>query len=163
MNKAYSLVKLLDKNIKRVGVFVNSSADEINKISKTCELDIVQLHGDEDNEFIEKINLPVWKAIRVSSKEDLVKANDYNCERILFDSFSLEEYGGTGESFDWSYLRGKSSDYIIAGGINEDNVGLLITKYSPYLVDVSSSIETDGYKDENKIRKLIEKVRECNE
>jgi phosphoribosylanthranilate isomerase len=159
--EAKKMIEKLDSRIKRVGVFANEDAEMVNDISDACGLDIVQLHGDESPVYCEMIKKDVWKAIRVKSKESIEIIKNYNVDVFLFDSFKEGIYGGTGQKFDWEILKDVSSKYkiILAGGINIDNVKNAIEYVKPFCIDVSSSVETSGYKDEKKIRNIIEKVR----
>ena len=222
----------LNPKIKVVGVFVN---DEIEKVIRLCNsniIDIVQLHGDEGEVYLQKlktsINNPIIKAVRVRNTEDIKQANKLSCDYLLLDAYKENQYGGSGEIFDWSILghkidTDKSSDidkssnidnpsnkdnpssidnpsnkenpsntdnpsdidnpsnidnpsdtdnpndmdnlsyldkpYFLAGGINSGNVMQAMTQGHPYCIDVSSGVETDGYKDADKIVEIIKKIR----
>lgn len=157
---AKELTALTDKSIKTVGVFVNSLRKDVEAIALEIGLDAVQLHGDEEEDYIKKLNLPceIWKAVRVRGGEI---PDFYGADRILLDKYSDKEYGGGGEPFNWSAagrIRTKKK-LVLAGGLTKDNVLKGIKIFSPVCVDVSSSVETDGYKDENKIREFINIVR----
>lgn len=159
--QARELSSKLDKNIKTVGVFVNARYDEIIEAVKTAKLDVVQLHGDEDDKYIQGLNLDceVWKAVRVRDGEDIPDVK--GVDRLLLDKYTEREYGGSGETFDWSQ-SGKintNKPIILAGGLNKENVLCGIEIFKPVCVDVSSSVETDGVKDEIKIKEFIYTVR----
>lgn len=159
---AKRLSQLLDGDTKTVGVFVNASKEEVEEAVYTAGLDVVQLHGDEDAEYIKNLDVPceIWKAVRVRDGADIPEID--GADRILLDKYTDAEYGGSGKTFDWSSvgtLKTKKP-IILAGGLNKDNVMQGINIFNPVCVDVSSAVETDGFKDENKIREFIFKVRE---
>lgn len=149
--------------IKTVGVFVNEDIDRIVNLCQSNTIDLVQLHGDEDGDYIKKLRsmIPnrIIKAIRVRNKHDIEKARNFQCDYLLFDTYSPKDYGGSGKTFDWTLIDGISKPFFLAGGLNSCNVEEAITKCKPYGVDVSSGVETDGYKDKEKIREFIMKVR----
>lgn len=149
------------EGITKVGVFVNSSRDEVNEIMGYCSLDIAQLHGEESAGYCREINNRVWKVFRVKDKESLIKIEDYKVEGYLFDTFSKEHQGGTGESFSWDIIDGINcpGKIILAGGINSGNIKN-ISKYNHIqCIDVSSGVEIDGHKDYFKMKDIIERVR----
>ncbi len=156
-DKACALKARLDKRIKAVGVFVNSSAEEVKKIVDREVIDMIQLHGDETEEFIQKIKalcgLPVIKAVEVKSTDDILAWNSSSADFLLLDNGK----GGTGKSFDRSLICKTQKPIFLAGGIDPDNIGEAL-KYSPYCIDVSSGAETDGVKDPEKIKMLVKKA-----
>ena len=158
---AAKLTAMLAGDTKTVGVFVNASDDEIRNAVKTAQLDVVQLHGDEDGEYIKNLGVDceIWKAVRVRDGEDIPDVT--GADKILLDKYTEKEYGGTGKTFDWSAVGTLKTDkpIILAGGLNRDNVQNGIKIFSPVCVDVSSSVETDGVKDEMKIKEFIDTVR----
>lgn len=150
----------LNGDTKTVGVFVNAPADEVKGTVKTAGLDVVQLHGDEDEQYIASLDgvCEIWKAVRVRGGN----VRDYNgVTRILLDKYDPEAYGGTGQRFDWSQAGTLKIDkpIVLAGGLTAQNVRRGIEIFNPVCVDVSSSVETDGFKDEEKIKKFIETIR----
>ena len=153
----------LKPDIKAVGVFVNEDMDKIARLCKKSIIDIVQLHGDEDEEYISQLKTqitnPVMKAARVRSKEDIIAAEQFSTEYLLLDAFKDGQYGGSGDTFDWTMITKISKPYFLAGGIHSGNVIQAITQVKPYGVDVSSGVETDGIKDRDKIIEIITKVR----
>lgn len=164
--KARELSDALDDSIEKVGVFVNRELDELVEIAEQAELDVVQLHGEEDEEYISRIptKYRVWKAIRVRDKSDIELGKRYDSlervDGILLDAYHETEYGGSGQSFDWELVRnGDFKKLILAGGLDPENVSDAVEKSNPDVVDVSSGVETDGYKDFEKIKKFIEKAR----
>lgn len=176
---AGGLRKLLHPAIKAVGVFVNDEPDRIQQLCERNIIDLVQLHGEEGEDYItelhRRIRCPIIQAVRIGGNnqrhsmqtahmlnrttEDEVKILG---EYLLFDTYRKEQYGGSGESFDWSLIPGISRPYFLAGGIHSGNVERAICQYHPYCVDVSSGVETDGYKDAVKIREIVKKVRSIN-
>ena len=154
-----------------VGVFVNSPAAEVNRIAGYCQLDRVQLNGDETWEYCQRIERPIIKAIRITGTKtaDEMRAEIetgyriFSKERLvcLLDSPVGDAYGGTGQAFDWRLAKEVAAKFpvIIAGGLTAENVGRLIKEVQPWGVDVSSSVETDRHKDTAKIRAFIEAVR----
>ena len=163
-------VKKSSAATKVVGVFVNAPVFQVNEIADFCALDVVQLSGDESWEDCSKIANPVIKAIRVGrqSLEDicaeLSAASRLLARRrfiTLLDSEVEGKYGGTGENFNWELARevARKFQVIIAGGLDPQNVAMLIKRVSPWGVDVSSGVESNGLKDASKIRAFIEAVR----
>lgn len=157
------LKKNLDPRIKTVGVFVNESIEKIREIKKECSLDVVQLHGEETPQFCEELGGRIWKAIRVKD-EDCVEILDTYAEYtelLLLDTYVDGTHGGTGQAFDWDLIEFFSTDYNIglAGGITRENVLQAKKKVEPQLIDVASGSETNGIKDEEKIKDIIQIIR----
>ena len=154
-----------DKNdtIKTVGVFVNETVDNLVTIANEANLDAVQLHGDEDEAFIqslkERTNVEVWKAVQIRSAADAEAWIDSSADMLLFDAYHKDERGGTGEVFDWSCLDEFERPFMLAGGIDSTNVARAIRTVRPYGIDISSGIETDGVKDDEKIKAFTNIVR----
>jgi len=164
--KAGLIAGQLNRKIKRVGVFVNPSIQEIEEVVRWCPLDIIQLHGDESPEFCRSIPMPVWKAFRISSNGILPDIKDYDVEAFLLDGYHPKGYGGMNQTFPWELTKKMDLDgkrIILAGGINSSNVLEAISIVNPYAVDVSSGVETDGVKDPEKISEFIRKVRGLND
>ena len=154
-----------DKNdtIKTVGVFVNETVDNLVTIANEANLDAVQLHGDEDETFIqslkERTNVEVWKAVQIRSAADVEKWIDSSADMLLFDAYHKDERGGTGEVFDWSSLDAFERPFMLAGGIDFTNVARAIRTVRPYGIDISSGIETNGVKDDEKITAFTKIVK----
>ena len=154
-----------DKNdtIKTVGVFVNETVDNLVTIANEANLDAVQLHGDEDETFIqslkERTNVEVWKAIQIRTAADTEKWIDSSADMLLFDAYHKDERGGTGEVFDWSSLDAFERPFMLAGGIDCTNVARAIRTVRPYGIDISSGIETNGVKDDEKITAFTKIVK----
>ena len=149
--------------IKTVGIFVNETLDNLVTIATEVNLDVVQLHGDEDEAFIqslkERTNVEVWKAVQIRSAADAEAWIDSSADMLLFDAYHKDERGGTGEVFDWSFLDEFERPFMLAGGIDSTNVARAIRTVRPYGIDISSGIETDGVKDDEKITAFTNIVR----
>ena len=198
--QAAILRQQLDPRIRPVGVFVDAQVEDILDVLEQCPLDMVQLHGSEDDDYIAMLrsayrkrwrgetgrtfmngvdespggvekqgcfsdemhsiperphDLCIVKAFRIEDEEDIRRAEASIADEILLDHGA----GGTGECFDWSLLPHCRRRFFLAGGLGPDNVEEAITRTQPYAVDVSSSLETDGRKDPEKIRRFVEAVR----
>ena len=154
----------LNTEIKAVGVFVNETIDTIAELVEEGVIEVIQLHGDETESYIEALrwrvgNTKIIKAVRVASKEDVTDCEMTIADYLLFDSRTLEGYGGTGKQFDWKLIAQIQKPFFLAGGIHTENVEEAIKMTRPFAVDVSSSVETNGYKDRDKIIEIVEKVR----
>ena len=163
-------VKKSSAATKVVGVFVNAPVFQINEIADFCALDVIQLNGNESWEDCREIANPVIKAIRIGrqSPEDicaeLSAASGLLAQRrfvTLLDSEVEGKYGGTGESFNWGLAQEVARKFpvIIAGGLDPHNVAILIKRVSPWGVDVSTGVESNGLKDASKIRAFVKAVR----
>ena len=149
--------------IKTVGIFVNKTLDNLVTIATEVNLDAVQLHGDEDEAFIqslkERTNVEVWKAVQIRSAADAEAWINSSADMLLFDAYHKDERGGTGEVFDWSCLDEFERPFMLAGGIDSTNVARAIRTVRPYGIDISSGIETEGVKDDEKIKAFTNIVR----
>jgi phosphoribosylanthranilate isomerase len=162
LEKAAAIADSLPKNILKIGVFVNSSKNELQHAVEVVKLDYVQLHGDETPEFCRGLDIPFIKAISIREKSDLKALERYGSGLVLADSGKGPFRGGNGTSFDWDYL----SDYeslanrlILAGGLKKENVKEAIKQTNPCMVDVSSGVERNSRKDCKLIRAFIEEVK----
>jgi len=156
------IVSKLPPFVDAVGVFVNETADKINKIADRCKLDKVQLHGDESPAFCRKIKRKVIKAIRIKDLQSVKQLSGYSVSGFLLDTFSEDNYGGTGKIFDWNLAHPakKYGPIILAGGLTPDNVKKAIQIARPYGVDACSGIESrPGVKDHKKMRTFIKNVK----
>lgn len=157
--KAAELRRILSSDIRAVGVFVNESSENVAELLNSGIIDVAQLHGNEDGEFIKRLRTlthkPVIKAFRIDSEKDVADAISSSADYVLLDSGS----GGTGTSFDWELIRNIQRPYFLAGGLDIHNVESAVKDLMPYGVDVSSGIETDGYKDRNKMAAFVGAVR----
>jgi len=153
----------LDPGIKAVGVFVNEDISLITDLYTAGIIDTVQLHGDEDAGYIgtlkRAIPASVIKAIRVHSRQQIYEAQVLPADLLLLDTNNQGTHGGSGQSFDWSLIPVLSKGFFLAGGLNINNIGAAIQAVNPYAVDISSGVETNGLKDEDKIRAIIAMIR----
>ena len=151
----------LDSRIRAVGVFVDQSPEEIAEIAALVPLDCIQLHGDESEESLERVRAlsgkPVWRAFQVTGRTVLERALRSRADLLLLDSGK-----GSGERFAWDLLEGFSRPYMLAGGLDCENVAAAIETLTPFGVDVSSALETEGQKDPEKMRALAEAVRRAD-
>ena len=157
----------LDPGIAAVGVFVNDSPERIASLLEEGVIDMAQLHGDEDEETIvylkARTGKPVIKAVKATNRFVVEAWLDSAADQLLLDSGT-----GTGKTFDWNVLDellreygGEiSKEYFLAGGINAENLKEAYERWRPYAVDLSSSVETDGVKDLEKMREAVSAVRE---
>lgn len=161
--QANELKKLLLPSIKTVGVFVDAEISEIVDTVNIVGLDVVQLHGDEKDIVIEEIKkrtkCAVWKAVRIKDEKDVIKHQYTKADMLLFDTFSTQQAGGTGISFDWSALAAVKQPFILAGGLCSQNIARAIRQNSPWGVDLNSGLETDGKKDAAKIKETMSIIR----
>lgn len=159
-----ALEKGLDKNIKKVGVFVNERPRNILELAE--HLDVIQLHGDEDHSTVfyysDVTNCEIWKAVRAKSPKDIERYSWNHIDKLLIDSFSEDSVGGTGKRIDTEIVKSAKIEkpFFIAGGITAENIAEIVRNTKPYGVDISSGIETDGYKDLNKMKKIMQILRE---
>ena len=156
VREARRLSELLSPGIKVVGVFVN---EPIEVIAEACDfLDMIQLHGQEDNVYLEKLReataKPLIQAFRIRESGDLERAAQSSADLILLDSGT-----GTGQSFDWNLIGEIRRPWILAGGLGPDNVAEAAARFRPFAVDLSSGAETGGWKDPEKMRLCVEAVR----
>lgn len=156
--QAEALTRRLDEAITPVGVFVDEEPELVSRLANEGTIKVIQLHGHEDEAYLKELrnttDAPIIKAFKIRGGEDIEKANTFPSDYILLDNGY-----GTGQTFDWSFVRGIKRPFFLAGGVNADNVRDAIDKLSPYAVDISSGVETDGYKDFDKMRHFINKVR----
>lgn len=178
--QAESLSRMLDERIIPVGVFVNEPVEHILDLVEKEVIRVVQLHGDEDEAYIQRLraglesnqgasvhrenkkeSVKIIKAVRVQRQEQILEAKKLSCDYLLLDTWQKDAYGGCGKQFDKSLIpEDMSKPYFLAGGLAVDNIRENIQICHPYAVDVSSAVETDGKKYEKKIQKFIERVRE---
>ena len=157
---ASELKSNLDSEIISVGVFVDASQEEILDLYDNGIIDMAQLHGHEDENYIaslkEKTNrkLQIINAIEMSEDIDLNECADTQADYLLLDSGK-----GSGKTFDWRLIRKDlKKEFFLAGGLDISNIRQAIMEFEPYAVDLSSSLETDGFKDENKIKEIMEVI-----
>ena len=167
--QAKELSELLSDEIVPVGVFVNEHMKLIVDLFKDGIIEMAQLHGDEDEKYIRNLKdksiEETGKQIPVINAIEIKDGADYNDELLKWrdsasDYFILDSGKGSGKTFDWGLID-KESDFFknsifLAGGLNSENLALAIEEFNPFAVDLSSSVETDGFKDEEKIKEIIE-------
>jgi indole-3-glycerol phosphate synthase/phosphoribosylanthranilate isomerase len=158
--KAKELIAGLDRRIEAVGVFVNAGTAEIRKAVQETGIRTVQLHGQETEEDIKELRasipgIRIIKAFRIEKVEDIEAAEKSSADLVLLDHGP----GGTGQGFNWSLVKSMKRPFLLAGGLDSENVDRAIESLHPYGVDASSSLETDGKKDPDKIRSFAEAVR----
>lgn len=160
--KAKVLKTCLSRSIKAVGVFVNEDINVIRDIWEADIIDLIQLHGDETEEYIIRLKeitkAPIIKAIRVRDKEQIKISSKTCADFLLFDSYNKNMYGGTGEKFNWEIIDEINKPFFLAGGIGLEDIKQA-KALGAYAIDVSSSVETDGVKDRDKIKDIINGVR----
>ena len=160
--QAAELKAALDPQIKAVGVFVDEDIEVIKSLLDDGIIDIAQLHGNEDENCIRKLQeaagKPVIKAFKIRSEDDAKIAEQSPADLVLLDSGM-----GTGKTFDWGLLKGVKRPYLLAGGLGVDNVAEAVKMLNPYALDVSSGIETEGVKDKNKMAAFKAAVRKEDE
>ena len=168
-DQAKELSKLLSDEIVPVGVFVNEHMKLIVDLFKDGIIEMAQLHGDEDEKYIRNLKdksiEETGKQIPVINAIEIKDGADYNDELLKWrdsasDYFILDSGKGSGKTFDWSLIDKESEFFknsiFLAGGLNSENLALAIEEFNPFAVDLSSSVETDGFKDEEKIKEIIE-------
>jgi len=160
-DKATALKRLLAPEIKAVGVFVDERPEQIADLLKKGVIDVVQLHGNEDEAYIgylrQLADKPIIRAFRIETAGDAGRAEQSAADYVLLDSGA-----GTGTAFDWSLIRGVKRPYFLAGGLTPDNVAEAVKTLRPFAVDVSSGIETGGVKDKAKMAAFVAAVQEAN-
>ena len=157
--KAKELKAMLAPGIQAVGVFVNEEPEQIVSLLEAGTIDVAQLHGQESETEIRRLreltNHPMIQAFRIDTEQDVERANASTADYVLLDSGA----GGTGTVFDWDLLQAIRRPYFLAGGLDTENLGTVKAKLNPYGIDVSSGIETDGYKDKEKMTAFVAAAR----
>ncbi|MBQ7169375.1 MAG: phosphoribosylanthranilate isomerase [Synergistaceae bacterium] len=155
---AMTLRKSLRQEIVPVGVFVDENPRIVANMAEGGTIDMIQLHGHEDDEYIAGLRkltrAKIIKAFRVKTADDALRAEESSADFVLLDSGM-----GTGKVFDWSLIRRVKRPYFLAGGLDAGSVGEAVSRLNPYAVDVSSGIETDGVKDRVKMSDFISSAR----
>lgn len=163
--QAGELSSRLRPEIQTVGVFVNEPVERLLEAVRIANLHVIQLHGDEDEDYIRRLRsrtgLPVWKAVRVSTVFDILKADALPVDALVLDSCTPGAYGGTGRLADWEVIcrAARRKAIFLAGGLRADNIQRAVRLVRPFGVDLSGGIETDGIKDREKIRAVMALVR----
>ncbi|WP_295722314.1 phosphoribosylanthranilate isomerase [uncultured Methanobrevibacter sp.] len=171
--KAEKLSNLLKDNISPVGVFVDEDINFILELFNANIIKIAQLHGKEDEEYIKKLKekshnktnkqIPIINSIEIKD-EDINKVNEkiLNLNNSLSDYILLDSGKGSGKCFNWNLVNKNNiikKPFFLAGGLNSNNIKLAIDEFNPYSVDLSSSVEKNGFKDEEKIKEIVEIVK----
>ncbi len=180
--KAGRLRNILKTDIPAVGVFVNEPINHIIALYQAGIIQVIQLHGNEDSAYIQrlyesikmveekKINtlhesekeIQVIKAIRAKSTKEIAEADKISCDMLLIDTYDKKVAGGSGKRFDINIIPKMHRPYIIAGGINAENMMDIMEQTDPYAIDISSGAETDGHKDWHKTEKIIQNMKKYN-
>ena len=162
LEKAADIIGKLPGFIDLAGVFVNASLEQIRETKDSCQLDWIQLHGDENPQFCQSLlsdSVKTMKAIRVRDAADIERADEFFTDAVLLDAFNPDKYGGTGLTFDWNIIGHIGKRVFLAGGINPDNA-VEAVKLGVYGIDVCSGIEAEpGKKDHEKMKKLFDNIR----
>ena len=157
--KVRELTALLSPEILPVGVFVNAPMETILSLVTDGTLKAVQLHGQESQSYLEElkkqVTVPLIRAFSIRPPEDLTEAEKSPADFVLLDNGA----GGTGETFDWSLLSSFDRPFFLAGGLRLENITEAVSRFHPYALDLSSGVETDGYKDKEKIIAAVAAVR----
>lgn len=159
-DKAEELKRLLNRGIITVGVFVNEKIDFIKRLYDDNIIEIIQLHGFESEEYIkavkDKTGAQIIKAIRVTENGLCKDFDNTAADYLLLDNGA----GGTGEAFDWQLIDKRiNKPFFLAGGLNINNVNTAINIARPFAVDISSGVESNGFKDKNKILEIVGRIR----
>ncbi len=164
LETARNIISSLPRSITTVGVFVDEAKGRIEEIFTSTGIDVVQLHGHESPDDC-KLSKKIIKAIRVKELSDLKQLSDYDVSAFLLDTYSPNEIGGTGQTFNWEIAveARKYGKIILAGGLNPKNIVEAIKFVQPYGVDVSSGVEKDqkGKKDHKKLKLFIERAKQA--
>jgi len=160
---ARKIIDTLPPEAGTVGLFVNADLPVIQAVLERCPVRMMQLHGDESGEQCRaaaKFGVPVIKALRIRRPADIEQIREYPVDTILLDAFRQELYGGTGHTFDWSWIRATSDKKIfLAGGIRPDNIGEAL-RVGTYGIDLCSGVEKEpGIKDTGKMKDLFQAIR----
>ena len=161
IEQAFKMKSRLNSKIKSVGVFVDSNIETVIQISERKIIDFIQLHGNETNEYVVKIQkltkLPVIKAFKADNNLEYNIKNT-KADYVLIDSVNDNQFGGTGKTFNYGIIPKTDKQIFLAGGLNINNIENAI-KINPYCLDINSGVETDGKKDKNKIFEIVEKIK----
>lgn len=158
-DQATMLQRKLNSGISTIGVFVNEPLENVVRLLRNGVIDVAQLHGGENESYIQQlksqIDKPIIKVLRIQSRKDIEDAENTSADFLLLDNGA----GGTGMSFDWSFIGKIEIPFFLAGGLNIKNITQAINTVKPYAVDLSSGVETDGVKDKTKIIEIVRRIR----
>ena len=156
--KAAELKSKLNPETKAVGVFLDDDLDTVGALMNLGIVDLVQLHGSEDEEYLTKLRAitdkPIIKAFIINNEDDVKRAEASSADYILLDGGK-----GEGRAFNWKLLEKINRPYFLAGGLNANNAAAAVADLHPFAVDVSTGIETDGVKDKEKMTAFVAAVR----
>lgn len=162
---AAAIAQQMPPFLTTVGVFIDRTVEEIERIVSASGLTLAQLHGNESPDECARLRVPFVKAIRVQGEHDVERLNSYKGARaFLLDSYDALRPGGTGRTFPWELAAkaARQARVILSGGLNPDNVALAVAQVRPYAVDVCSGVEASpGVKDHQKVREFIERARQA--
>lgn len=154
-----NLTSQVDSSIEKVGVFVDTPLEVIADLLNQSIIDIAQLHGKQDENDIKQLKeltpKPIWKAFSVNSNANLREAEGSSADLVLLD----HESGGTGQTFDWSLIQDFNRPYLLAGGMNETTIPRALAELKPDGIDVSSGVETNKFKDPEKIERIVRMIK----
>ncbi len=160
VEQAHKLRQQLDEDIQAVGVFVDKTPEFVADAAHNCKLDAVQLHGSEDEAYLQKLrtltSTSIIKAFKVRTPADLENARTSSADFVLLDNGQ-----GTGESFDWDLLKNFDRPYFLAGGLTPETIPKAIERLHPFALDISSGIETNRLKDPNKIKQAVRRTKQA--
>ena len=160
--QAMRLRKQLDASIPAVGVFVDDDPKHILALAHAKTIDLIQLHGNEDEDYIlalkKQTQLPILKAFVIQSQDDIEQAKISSADYILLDSGQ-----GSGKTFAWKLIKNIDRPYFLAGGLDASNIRKAIDSLHPYALDLSSSVEIEGYKDYDLMKEVIQRTRRGDE
>lgn len=163
--QAASLKARLAPGIQAVGVFVNESMENILSLTEAGIIDIIQLHGDETDDMVAAVKartkVPVIRAVRVRTEDDILRSLHTPSDYLLFDTYTKGAYGGSGQTFHWSCIPKMNHPYFLAGGLDQKNI-LQALDTLAYCLDISSGVETNGRKDPDKIKRIIQTIRNAS-
>jgi phosphoribosylanthranilate isomerase len=163
---ARKIIRAIPTPPLKVGVFVNEDLDEVLRLIDYCGLKVLQFHGEEPSEYCQAFSLPIIKALRIKDLESLKDMERYPETILLLDTYSPVQAGGTGNPFSWEIaLKAKEKqNFILSGGLTQENIGEAISKVRPWGIDVSSGVEmVPGRKDHLKMNDFVKEVRRADE
>jgi phosphoribosylanthranilate isomerase len=165
--KAKEIIQKLPCEISKVGVFVNHEIEEVKEIAQFCDLDLIQLHGDESPEYCAQFPVSsLIKAVCCQTEEEVRELRNYPVGAVLMDARDSRQYGGTGKNSDWrlAIMVKETHPLILAGGLNKRNIRKAIEMVKPQAVDINTGVEIlPGKKGPNKIREIMKIVREIDQ
>ncbi len=161
IEKAKEIISQLPPFIITAGIFMDQPLKYVREAIDITGIDLIQLHGNEDSKYCNKISKRIMKRVQIKGNKSSEFVLNF-IKRYNVSGFILDPGAGSGETFDWNIISTVNHPLIIAGGLTPENVGILVEKYYPYAVDVSSGVEiSPGKKDANKVKKFIKEVRGC--